>query len=83
VGTRRGKVRDSIAARQREWLDLLEALARAAQEAGELPADVDAAQLAFEVNAILVAANTSFMLQEDPAALKRAREAIAERLPRS
>jgi hypothetical protein len=55
-------VRDSIAPQQRAWLALLEGLARA-QKLGELDPDTDPAQLAFELHALLVAANTSFILQ--------------------
>lgn len=80
VGTRRGRVRDAVAMQQREWLGLLERLAREAQEHDELPAGEQASQLAFELNAMLVAANTAFLLQGDRAALDRARAAIARRL---
>ena len=80
VGTRRGAVHDAIAAQQRRWLDLLERHARDAQELGELPAEVDAAQLAFELEALLVAANTTFILYEDSTAFQRARIAIRQRL---
>ncbi len=81
VGTRRGRVRDRVASQQREWLGLLERLAREARELGELDGEEDPAQLAFELNAVLVAANTAFLLQGDPAALARAREAVARLLP--
>jgi AcrR family transcriptional regulator len=80
VGTRPGPVRDSIAAQQREWLILLERLALEAEELGELDPATDPAQLAFELQALLVAANTSFILQEDTGAFERARRAIRERL---
>jgi AcrR family transcriptional regulator len=80
VGTRPGPVRDAIAAQQREWLTLLERLAREAIELGELKPEADPAQLGFELKALLVAANTSFILLEDPTAFARARQAIAERL---
>jgi len=80
VGTRPGPVRDAIAAQQREWLTLLERLAREAIELDELNPETDPAQLAFELKALLVAANTSFILLEDPTAFARARQAIAQRL---
>ena len=80
VGTRRGRVRDAVATQQREWLDLLARLAREARDRDELPAGEDAEQLAFELNAALVAANTAFLLQGDRAGLDRARAAIARRL---
>jgi AcrR family transcriptional regulator len=80
VGTRPGPVRDSIAARQREWLVLLERLVVEAKELGELDPRTDPAQLAFELQALLVAANTSFTLQGDAGVFERARSAIRERL---
>jgi AcrR family transcriptional regulator len=80
VGTRRGAVHDTIAAQQRRWLELLEQQAREAQELGELAADIDPAQLAFELEALLVAANTTFILYEDTTAFQRARTAIRYRL---
>jgi AcrR family transcriptional regulator len=80
VGSRRGAVHDAIAAQQRQWLELLEQQAREAQELGELSADVDRAQLAFELEALLVAANTTYILFEDSTAFERARSAIRQRL---
>jgi AcrR family transcriptional regulator len=80
VGTRPGPVRDAIAAQRREWLALLERLAREAEELGELDPGADPAQLAFELQALLVAANTTFILQGDAGAFERSRGAIRERL---
>lgn len=80
VGTRPGPVRDAIATQQREWLMVLERLAREATELDELNADADPAQLAFELKALLVAANNAFILLDDPTAFARARHAISERL---
>jgi AcrR family transcriptional regulator len=80
LGARPGPVRDAVAAQQRQWLDLLERLVREAQELGEVPAEVDPAQLAFELEALLVAANSLFMLFGDRAAFARARSAIRYRL---
>ncbi len=80
VGTRRGAVHDAVAAQQRRWLDLLVRQAGEAQELGELPADADLAQLVFELEALLVAANTTFILHGDSNAFNRARTAIRQRL---
>ena len=63
VGTRPGAVRDAVAAQQRDWPELLERLARKAMELGELDPGVDPAQLAFELNAVLASASTTFVLQ--------------------
>jgi len=49
-------------------------------EIGELNPDADPAQLAFELKALLVAANNAFILLDDPTAFARARHAISERL---
>jgi AcrR family transcriptional regulator len=80
VGTRPGPLRDQVAAQQAEWLSTLERLAREADELGELAPGTDSAQLAFELHALMVAANTSFILQEDEGVFGRAHEAIRERL---
>jgi len=80
VGTLNSPVREAIATQQREWLALLERLARESIELGQLSPEVDPAQLAFELKALLVAANTSFILLDDPSAFAQARHAISERL---
>jgi AcrR family transcriptional regulator len=80
VGTREGPVHDAIVAQRLEWLALLERLASEAAELGELEPSLDPVQLAFELQALLVAANTSFILQGDPCAFERARIAIHARL---
>jgi len=80
AGTLNGPVRDAIATQQREWLTVLERLAREAIELGQLDPVADPAQLAFELKALLVAANTSFILLDDPTAFARARHATSERL---
>ena len=80
VGARPGPVRDAVAQQQRQWLDLLERLAREAQELGEVPTDVDPPQLAFELEAVLVAANSMFILFGDTGVFERARVAIRHRL---
>ena len=82
VGTRPGPVRDSIARQQRDWLALLERLSAEARKLGELPPDADPTQLAFELQALLAAANTSFILHGEAAVFAQAREAIRERLRR-
>lgn len=81
VGTRAGAVRDAVAAQQRDWVELLERLARKAMEVGELEPGVDPAQLAFELNAVLVSASSTFVLQEDAAVFERARAAVRRLLP--
>ena len=66
-----------------EWLLALEAAIEDAQDAGELPRNIDSEQLAFEINSIGLGANWSFQLYRDEAAFERARQAIHERLSTS
>ncbi len=80
VGTRPGPVHDAILAQRLDWLELLERLAREAAERGQLDSTADPAQLAFELQALLVAANTSYILQGDPTIFDRALIAIHARL---
>jgi AcrR family transcriptional regulator len=80
VGTRPGPVHDAIVTQRLDWLALLERLAREAAQLGQLEPGADPAQLAFELQALLVAANTSFILQGDAGVFERARTAIRERL---
>ena len=47
---------------------------------GELAPEIDPAQLAFETNALLVAANLAYPLFTDPRILERAHVGIRERL---
>jgi AcrR family transcriptional regulator len=80
VGSRPGPARDSIAEQRQDWLRTLERLAREAQQLGELDRTLDPAQLAFELQALLVAANTTFILNGDAAVFERARRAVSQRL---
>lgn len=54
---RPGLARDAVAAAMREWLDLLEDNIVRGIEKGEIAADTRPAQLAFELNAVGMAAN--------------------------
>jgi len=77
---RPGPVRDRIAAIMKEWLKALGRAVVEAQTAGHLDERVDAAQLAFEFNALELGANWSYQLHGDRQAFARARAAILERL---
>jgi AcrR family transcriptional regulator len=76
--THPGAVRERIAGFQRGWTDLLAQLVREAQSAGELRAE-DPHQLAFELDAYLLMANTAFLLG-DPQAIARGRSAVGSRI---
>ena len=53
---------------------LVRGFAATAIEQEELPADEDPDRLAFELNGIILAADTNFVLQDDPAVLDLARQ---------
>lgn len=76
---RPGPARDRLVALQREWLGTVERVVRRAQEVGHLRCDVDAAQLAFELQGIMLAYNHASRLLRDPRARERAAGAF-ERL---
>jgi AcrR family transcriptional regulator len=81
--THPGRIKEEITERSRSWLVLLGELAAEAQSAGELEATEDPAQLAFELDAFLLMANTAFVLHNDPKMLDQARRAIAARLEKA
>jgi AcrR family transcriptional regulator len=78
LGGRPGPLKDRVAANQRDWMRVLTDAAEAAIRGGQLRADTDVAVLVFELNALVIAANTAFLLHEDPATLARARTAVAQ-----
>ena len=77
---RPGRVRDAIAAARRAWLGAYESVIGEAQRRGELDPDVDPAALAFEIDALGMAANLHAQLCDEPGAYDRARAAITARL---
>jgi AcrR family transcriptional regulator len=81
--THPGPVKEEIASSARDWLALLEDLVAQAQHDGELDPSDDAAQIAFELDAYLLMANTYFLLENEPASLDRARAAVRARLERA
>ena len=80
MGTRPGPVKEQIAAFQGRLTALIRQFIATALERHELPADEDPDALAFELNGIILAANTNFVLREDPAALDMARNVVRRRL---
>lgn len=80
VGARRGPVHDEVARIQHEWRELLLQEAREAAQRGELPAEDDPAQLAFELGAILAGTNIVSVLHDDLEVIARARTAVRNRL---
>jgi AcrR family transcriptional regulator len=80
MGTRPGPVRDRVAAIQSGFTALLRSFVAIALEQHELPAGEDPDRLAFELHAILLAADTKFVLLDDPAVLDLARQVVHQRL---
>ncbi len=79
---RPGRVRDAVAARARQWQDLLEEAAAEAVDLGQLDPHPEgvASELAFEVHAFLQEANRAFQLHGDAAVFRQARRAIRRSL---
>ena len=73
---RPGPLRDAIGETMMRWLKVLEHEATAAIEAGDLPADLNAADIAFELNALAAAASYGYQLWRDPDVLARARRSM-------
>ncbi|MET9784779.1 TetR/AcrR family transcriptional regulator [Streptomyces canus] len=77
---REGPVHDALVEAQRVWLAELERCAERGRAAGELSADTDPAQLAFEVVALMETANAMSLLHGEATPYVRARRGIASRL---
>ena len=73
---RPGPIRDEVATTMKRWIAVLEREATAAIEAGDLPADTDPADLAFQLNALAAAASYGFQLWRDPEVIERARRSM-------
>jgi AcrR family transcriptional regulator len=80
MGSRPGPVKEQIAAFQGGFTTLIRQFVVTAREQHELPADEDPDALTFELNGIILAANTSFVLRDDDAALDLARTVVRRRL---
>ena len=80
---RPGVVRDAISANKNYKRELLESLAAQAQELGELSAEVDLAQLAFELEVVLDAPTWSITTDNEKPALQRSRRAVENILERA
>ena len=80
MGTRPGPVKERVAAFQSGFVALIRGFAATALEQNELPAGEDPDQLAFELNGIILAADTNFVLHGDAAVLDLARQIVHRRL---
>ncbi len=75
-----GPLHEAAAEGQSDWAGLLQTEIETAQSQGEIDAEVDADQLAFELDALLEMANFLATLHRDPDVTERARTAIRQRL---
>ncbi len=80
MGARPGPVKERIAAIQSGFTALLASFAVTAVAQHELPAHEDPAALAFELHAVLLGADTKFVLSDDPAVMDLARRVVRQRL---
>jgi AcrR family transcriptional regulator len=80
MGGRPGPVKDQIAAFQGRFTAQIRQFVVTALELHQLPADEDPDALTFEMNGIILAANSNFVLRQDPAALHMARNIVRRRL---
>jgi hypothetical protein len=65
---------------QSEFAAMIRGFAATALEQHELPAREDPGRLAFELHGIMLAADTNFVLHDDPACLNLARQIVRQRL---
>ncbi len=80
LGGRPGPVRELVAVNQHDWIALLTAAAAEAITLGQLRPETDVELLVFALNALVVSANTAFILHDDPAVIDRARRAVSRAL---
>jgi AcrR family transcriptional regulator len=80
MGNRPGPLREPLDEFQARFGALLRGFAAAAVARHELPAGEDPDRLAFELNGIMLAADTNFVLHDDPAVLELARQIVHQRL---
>lgn len=77
---RPGPLRDAVASSMKRWLGVLEREVALAIDAGELPADTEPADVAFQLNALASAASYGFQLWRDPGVFMRARRSMRRAL---
>jgi AcrR family transcriptional regulator len=80
MGNRPGPLREVIDEFQARFGTLLRGFAATAVHRNELPSQENPDRLAFELNGIMLAADTNFVLHDDPAVLDLARQIVHQRL---
>jgi AcrR family transcriptional regulator len=80
MGTRPGPVKQQVAALQTAFTALIRQFAATAINQHELPPTENPDQLAFELHGIMLAADTNYVLHDNPAILNLARQITRQRL---
>jgi len=80
VSMQPGAVRDRLLVFLQDWLGRLESAIRDAQKEGTIDKSEDAGQLAFELEAALLLANTQFTVMQSAEPIERGRRSIEHRL---
>jgi AcrR family transcriptional regulator len=73
---RPGAARDRLVTLERAWLATIARVVRGAQDEGQLRADLDPEQVAFELHAVMLACHHAARLLRDRGAVERARRAL-------
>jgi AcrR family transcriptional regulator len=73
---RPGPLRDAVARTMQRWFGVLEREVATAIEAGDLPADTNERDIAFQLNALAAAASYGFQLSRDPEVFAVARRSM-------
>jgi AcrR family transcriptional regulator len=73
---RPGPLRDAVARTMQRWFGVLEREVATAIEAGDLPADTNERDVAFQLNAMAAAASYGFQLSRDPEVFAVARRSM-------
>ena len=80
MGTRPGPVKERVAAFQSSFTALIRGLVATAIDQHELAPDEDPEALTFEINGLILAANSNFVLRDDPEVLTLPRNLLHRRL---
>jgi AcrR family transcriptional regulator len=78
--SRPGPVHDRIADQKQRWMGAIVAHVRSAQKRGQLRPEIEPEQVAFELDAMGVLANSLWQLNRDERAFDRAKTAVRSRL---
>ncbi|MFZ2492075.1 MAG: TetR/AcrR family transcriptional regulator [Thermoanaerobaculia bacterium] len=77
---RPGAIRDLVRGMMNDWIAALQKAIEMAQDEGHIDPEIDASQIAFELNALFFGANFAYYLLNDEKATERAQAAVEARL---